>query len=437
MLLTWLAVLLARGDAWSFHGLTGCSGDWPSNFQQRKLSIAETVCALSCPSEPVLEHFLSPFNSGDEEPLLSLQRLDDFCSPEIIRTLVVAVAVWENKIFWKKCHSDDEDTGHCMTPFSDKDTWHWLRMLQEIVEVVSVKDALFLVQCGDEPNVPKDEEAFPVFHPEVGDGFWNIPWPNVFHLKALRTGYLEKAVQVPWQEKVHKAYWRGSLTAPNDVPKKEASKVPRLRVFQLVKQKPELFDVAVERIDNHLKEMWGKKTVKRLVDENAVNFSKWEVVEKVAPRYRYVLNLNGVVSSWRVTHLLGTGSVLLLQESPTNEALHGLLEPWKHYVPVAQDLSNLLEVLELLETNETLAVNLAEAAAEFFARRLRPEDTYCFAMRTLEVSQSKVTMKALQKRGFEEAPNLASLDSAWRGTKPERLKERLAKRFQAWQSNEL
>ena len=26
---------------------------------------------------------------------------------------------------------------------------------------------------------------------------------------------------------------------------------------------------------------------------------------------------------------------------------------------------------------------------------------------------------------------------AWRGTKPERLKERLAKRFQAWQSNEL
>ena len=31
-----------------------------------------------------------------------------------------------------------------------------------------------------------------------------------------------------------------------------------------------------------------------------------QVVEKVAPRYRYVLNLNGVVSSWRVTHLLGT-----------------------------------------------------------------------------------------------------------------------------------
>ena len=27
-----------------------------------------------------------------------------------------------------------QDTGHCMTPFSDKDTWHWLRMLQEILE---------------------------------------------------------------------------------------------------------------------------------------------------------------------------------------------------------------------------------------------------------------------------------------------------------------
>ena len=38
------------------------------------------------------------------------------------------------------------------------------------------------------------------------------------------------------------------------------------------------------------------------------------------------------------------------------------LQSIRHYVPVAQDLSNLLEVLELLETNETLALNLAEAA---------------------------------------------------------------------------
>ena len=34
-------------------------------------------------------------------------------------------------------------------------------MILGIPEVVDVKDALFLVQCGDEPNVPTDEDFFP------------------------------------------------------------------------------------------------------------------------------------------------------------------------------------------------------------------------------------------------------------------------------------
>ena len=65
-----------------------------------------------------------------------------------------------------------------MRPLKDNDTWRWLRLLQEILEVTEVPPALFLVQCGDEPNLPKDEEAFPVFHPEGGEGFWTIPWLN-------------------------------------------------------------------------------------------------------------------------------------------------------------------------------------------------------------------------------------------------------------------
>eukprot|EP00435_Cladocopium_sp_Y103_P063133 s315_g24.t1 len=109
--------LLAQGDTWSFN-LTPC-GKWTAPAAGTAvgtgpLSIEETVCALKCPStEPALERFLAPFAAPHavqpQEPLLSLRRLDDFCDPWITRTLAIAVAVLDKTIFWKKCHTDDEE----------------------------------------------------------------------------------------------------------------------------------------------------------------------------------------------------------------------------------------------------------------------------------------------------------------------------------------
>ncbi|CAJ1416884.1 unnamed protein product [Effrenium voratum] len=337
----------------------------------------------------------------------------------------------------RKCHSDAEEPrhgrsfpdGNCMRPLKDKDTWRWLRMLQEVLEVVDLTDALMLVQCGDEPNVPWEEEPFPVFHPESGDGFWNIPWLNPFHLKALHAGLLEMSAEELWESKIPKVYWRGTLTAPNDVPRSQAGQLPRLKIFELARQMPAWFDVAVTGIDDHLKQMWGKKWVKKLAKQQGVRFAKFEDIVLAAPRYRFLLNLNGVVSSWRLTHLLRSGSVLLLQNSSSNEALFQLLEPWRHYVPIAADLSDLVHTVSLLQDDDALARRLAEAAAELFARRLRPEDTYCFALRTLEASASpklQVTKEKLELRSFAAAPSMERLHQAWPRAVPRTLRQRLA-----------
>ena len=69
------------------------------------------------------------------------------------------------------------------------------------------------------------------------------------------------------------------------------------------------------------------QAVRRLSAEHGVRFARHEALETAKRRFRYLLNLNGVVSSWRLSQLLGAGSVLLLQQSPTNEALFQLLEP--------------------------------------------------------------------------------------------------------------
>lgn len=88
--------------------------------------------------------------------------------------------------------------------------------------------------------------------------------------------------------------------------------------------------------------------------------------ETYAPRYKYVLQINGVSSSWRLHELLRTGSVLVLQEHPTTEWLHSLLTPWVHYVPVDESLEHLIERLLWLRDHDTEAQRIANAAQTLY-----------------------------------------------------------------------
>merc|ERR1712129_89761 len=123
--------------------------------------------------------------------------------------------------------------------------------------------------------------------------------------------------------------------------------------------------------------------VQSLLQEHQIRQAGFEPIVEFGAKHKYLLNVDGVVSSWRLSSLLQTGSVLLLQESPTWEASFLLLSPWVHFVPIASDLSNLIEMVEYLEANPRVAEEMARAAADAFAQHLRSQDTYCFAMRSL------------------------------------------------------
>merc|ERR1719271_1200441 len=48
------------------------------------------------------------------------------------------------------------------------------------------------------------------------------------------------------------------------------------------------------------------------------------------------------------------------------------LQPWVHYVPVLKDLSNLVETVEKLRANDTLAQEIAANGRRFWKERLQP-----------------------------------------------------------------
>jgi len=72
---------------------------------------------------------------------------------------------------------------------------------------------------------------------------------------------------------------------------------------------------------------------------------------KNQPEFRYILNLDGFASAWRIVKEMYYNSILIIPESPFNDIIRDILKPWKHYIPVKGDLSNLENTIKWCNDN--------------------------------------------------------------------------------------
>ncbi|MCP1659286.1 glycosyltransferase family 90 protein [Neisseria perflava] len=67
-------------------------------------------------------------------------------------------------------------------------------------------------------------------------------------------------------------------------------------------------------------------------------------------RYKYLIDIEGVGYSGRIPFLLATQRLLFLQERKWKGFYHFDLQPYKHFIPVKNDLSDLMAQLEFVES---------------------------------------------------------------------------------------
>ncbi len=93
---------------------------------------------------------------------------------------------------------------------------------------------------------------------------------------------------------------------------------------------------------------------------------QWEAVgvsiQKKLPmneqiKYKYILNVDGHTRPNRTTWILSSGSLMLMVdpnniEYPDRTWVDKVLKPWKHYVPIKSDLSNLEEQIRWCQSND-------------------------------------------------------------------------------------
>src|SRR5262249_18443715 len=70
-----------------------------------------------------------------------------------------------------------------------------------------------------------------------------------------------------------------------------------------------------------------------------------------AERYRFFIDVDGTGWSGRFKLLLHSGRVVLKQRSELYDYFMPDIEPFRHYVPVAPDMSDLVERIEWLKAN--------------------------------------------------------------------------------------
>jgi hypothetical protein len=173
---------------------------------------------------------------------------------------------------------------------------------------------------------------------------WSVPVPNYATLQdslptssAWEAVFEQRATSHPWENKLRQVVWRGSLTGNGNGNLTHPSPRTRLGMFAAAHQSNPLIDIGVHEIpdSDHV----PANITSQILMKGHMPFDNFS-------NYRAILDIDGNSWSSRFGKLLCTNSVVVKVEPEYVDYFYKYLVPWKHYVPVRLDLSDLMEKIE-------------------------------------------------------------------------------------------
>lgn len=192
-------------------------------------------------------------------------------------------------------------------------------------------------------------------------------WKNLY-FEILKTNdkYL-------WSEKLNVAFWRGG---PNDQTYTQENfiKKPRIIICRLSQSHFDLVDAGITK-------SWVFQAEDLLKKENLMK--DFVSLEKHL-EYKFFPVLDGFMCTypgyqWRLL----SNSVCFKQDSNQVQWFYSALRPYEHYVPVENDLSDLIEKINWAKSNDEKCYRMAKNATDFAMDNLTMEDIYVYLFRVL------------------------------------------------------
>ena len=262
--------------------------------------------------------------------------------------------------------------------------------LEQLCESQKVADSVFFLNKKDFPVLKKNlsnpyddlmdgevelpeqyrnKSYCPIFSSSITDDFADVLMPTEDDWRKYSGKYYTEynpkracktpgnSIKTDWDSKIEKVIFRGKLTGCGS----EITTNIRLKAAKLGKEFPELLDVGLVNFNTRL-----KKAKNEPVSVFDVQNSDIELKDKIDDTYKlkfkYILNLDGNVSAFRLGSELASGSVVLLPDSPFKMWYSNELIPYKHYVPIQRNLENLIEQVEWCKENDDKCKRISENA---------------------------------------------------------------------------
>ena len=193
-----------------------------------------------------------------------------------------------------------------------------------------------------------------------------MPDPAFIASKAYQKerAQIEEATRsLPWERKQPTVFWRGASSNPG-LDTDAWDTAARIRLCMRAKEinDPQRIDAGLSkliRFDNPLHE-------KRILDAGIV---KGPVPFQEFLKYRYQVDVDGFANAWKSCFLkLASHCLTLKVESGDEQWYYPQLVPWKNFVPLKTDLSDLAQVLAWLPEHDAEARAIAEEAFRLIER---------------------------------------------------------------------
>lgn len=174
-----------------------------------------------------------------------------------------------------------------------------------------------------------------------------------------------------WVDKLDKAVFRGSSTGLGTTLKTN----PRIKILKLAQDNSEYLDAGITKWNlrprKTITDIYYKTISKKIIDKYPiVPFLNYEEQSK----YKYIINLPGHVSSFRLGTLFKLKCVVL--HIPNTEYYiwyEHLLKPYIHYIPLDKDLKNLVNQIKWCQKNPDLCKTIIKNATAFYNKYLTLE----------------------------------------------------------------
>lgn len=245
--------------------------------------------------------------------------------------------------------------------------------IDKILAVKALPDMVFLVDLADY-NTTRNESKIPILtFSKPKDQIFDVLMPDFEMLGFsyhLYSQVLAASHKYSWHNKLPIAFWRGSTTGGN-FNISTWREYPRSKL--VLKTKPTA-GLVNARFTNYCQGAGLNSDFLAAMRAPAPHISIPEHLQ-----FKYLIDIDGNASTYsRYFWILLSNSMPLKVTSDFKQWYYDGLEPYKHYVPVASDVSDIVEKIHWAIANDDAAYYIAMESQQFAMQYLHEDSIYSY-----------------------------------------------------------